>query len=296
MNQVHVLRMDRARLPLNALRAFEAAARHLSITRAARELCVTQGAVSHQVALLEELIGAPLFRRLPRGLALSDEGLALLPTVAGAFDAIGARLDGLTGGVEVLTLGVVGTFAGGWLLDRLEGFTAAHPHIDLRLMTNNNRVDLAGEGLDLAIRFGDGAWHGTQAEPVMAAPLTALCAPSVAARLHDPRDLAGEVLLRSYRSDEWPLFLEACAMPCPPLRGPVFDSSSLMVASAMAGRGVALVPAAMFVQDLATGRLVAPFAVEVDLGSYWLTHLRTRPRTRAMRQFADWLMTRVAEG
>jgi LysR family transcriptional regulator of beta-lactamase len=283
--------MDRARLPLNALRAFEAAARHLSITRAAQELCVTQGAVSHQVALLEELVGAPLFRRLPRGLALSDEGLALLPTVSGAFDAIGVRLDGLSGGVQqVLTLGVVGTFAGGWLLDRLEEFIRAHPHIDLRLMTNNNRVDLAGEGLDLAIRFGDGAWHGTHAESIMAAPLTPLCSPAIAIRLGDPGDLPGQMLLRSYRSEEWPRWLAQCGLACPPLRGPVFDSSALMVASAMAGRGVALAPAAMFTQDLAAGRLVRPFAQEVDLGRYWLTRLHTRVPTAAMESFRVWLM------
>lgn len=286
--------MDRSRLPLHALRAFEAAARHLSITRAAQELCVTQGAVSHQVAQLEALIGAPLFRRLPRGLALSDEGLALLPTLSHAFDAMGARLAGLAGGVqEVLTLGVVGTFAGGWLLDRLDGFTLAHPHIDLRVMTNNNRVDLAGEGLDLAIRFGDGAWHGTHAEPIMTAPLTALCAPAVAARLSDPRDLAGEMLLRSYRSEEWPRWLAACGLTCPPLRGPVFDSSALMVASAMAGRGVALAPAAMFAQDLAAGRLMRPFAMEIDMGRYWLTRLHTRAPTPAMAQFRDWLVSAV---
>jgi LysR family transcriptional regulator, regulator of gene expression of beta-lactamase len=290
--------MDRARLPLHALRAFEAAARHLSITRAAQELCVTQGAVSHQVAQLEAMIGAPLFRRLPRGLALSDEGLALLPAVSGAFDAIGARLDGVagsltTGAQEVLTLGVVGTFAGGWLLDRLADFTRRHPHIDLRVMTNNNRVDLAGEGLDLAIRFGDGAWHGTHAQAIMAAPLTPLCAPGVAARLADPRDLAGELLLRSYRSEEWPRWLDQCGLPCPPLRGPVFDSSALMVASAMAGRGVALAPAAMFAHDLAAGRLVRPFAAQVDLGRYWLTRLHTRAASPAMSQFADWLMART---
>jgi len=295
INWVHGRGMDRARLPLNALRAFEAAARHLSITRAAQELCVTQGAVSHQVAVLEDMLGAPLFRRLPRGLALSDEGLALLPTVSAAFEAIGARLDGLSGVVqEVLTLGVVGTFAGGWLLDRLEDFTAGHPHIDLRLLTNNNRVDLAGEGLDLAIRFGDGAWHGTHAEPVMAAPLTPLCSPAIGARLHEPRDILGETLLRSYRADEWPRWLAGCGLTCPPLRGPVFDSSGLMVASAMAGRGVALAPAALFAQDLAAGRLVRPFAMEVDLGRYWLTRLHTRAPTPAMRSFRDWLLARAA--
>ena len=119
-------RMDRAHLPLNALRAFEAAARHLNFTRAGLELCVSQGAVSHQVALLEERLGVPLFRRLPRGLALTDEGHALVPVVADAFDRIGVTLDRYADGRlrEVLTLGVVGTFAAGWLLRRLERFAA----------------------------------------------------------------------------------------------------------------------------------------------------------------------------
>ncbi|WP_206241831.1 LysR family transcriptional regulator [Novosphingobium terrae] len=288
--------MDRSRLPLNALRAFEAAARHLSFTRAARELCVTQGAVSHQVALLERMVGAPLFRRLPRGLALSDEGLALLPSVGTAFDIIGARLDGLAGGgvEEVLTLGVVGTFASGWLLDRLDDFTTTHRHIDLRLLTNNNRVDLAGEGLDLAIRFGDGAWHGTHAERIMPAPLTPLCDPITAARLHSPEDLLRESLLRSYRADEWPRWLGACGLACPPLRGVIFDASVLSVTAAMEGRGVALAPAAMFARELASGRLVRPFAQEVDLGAYWLTRLHTRAESRSMRQWRDWLMGQAA--
>src|SRR3954463_10868517 len=113
MSFIHASRMDRAQLPLNALRAFEAAARHLNFTRAAIELCVSQGAVSHQVAALEERLGTPLFRRLPRGLALTDEGQALVPTVADAFDRIGATLDLYADGRlrEVLNVGVVGTFA-----------------------------------------------------------------------------------------------------------------------------------------------------------------------------------------
>ena len=148
--------MDRAQLPLNALRAFEASARHLNFTRAALELCVSQGAVSQQVAALEARLGVALFRRLPRGLMLTDEGRALLPVMADALDRIGATLDRIEGGRprEALTLGVVGSFADGWLLDRLPDFERACPHVDLRILLNNNRVDLAGEGLDLAIRFG----------------------------------------------------------------------------------------------------------------------------------------------
>ncbi|MBU3079333.1 LysR family transcriptional regulator [Sphingomonas quercus] len=288
--------MDRPHLPLNALRAFEAAARHLNFTRAGVELCVSQGAVSHQVAQLERRLGVPLFRRLPRGLALTDEGLALVPVLADAFDRVAATLDRYAEGRyrEVLTLGVVGTFAAGWLLERLPDFARVHPQVDLRVMTNNNRVDLAGEGLDLSIRFGDGAWQGTHAEPVLPAPLTPLCAPAVAARLADPADLARVTLLRSYRADEWPRWFAAAGAHCPPLRGPVFDSSMPMAVAAATGLGVALAPATMFARELAADRLVRPFAIEVATGRYWLTRLMSRPDNAAMAAFRAWLSETVA--
>lgn len=287
--------MDRAHLPLNALRAFEAAARHLNFTRAGLELCVSQGAISHQVAVLERRLGVPLFRRLPRGLALTDEGKALVPVVAESFDRIGVTLDRYADGRlrDVLTVGVVGTFAAGWLMRRLGHFAAACPHIDLRVMTNNNRVDLAGEGLDLAIRFGDGAWHGTHAEPILRAPLSPMCTPTVAARLHSPQALAGETLLRSYRADDWPRWFDAAGVTPPSLRGPVFDSSIVMVAMAEAGLGVALAPPAMFLDHLLAERLVQPFAIEIDTGGYWLTRLMSRQETPAMRAFGAWIAERV---
>lgn len=283
--------MDRAQLPLNALRAFEAAARHLNFTRAATELCVSQGAISHQVAALEQRLGTPLFRRLPRGLALTDEGHALVPVLADSFDRIGATLDRYADGRvrEVLTVGVVGTFAAGWLLKRLRDFGRACPQIDLRLMTNNNRVDLAGEGLDLAIRFGDGAWHGIHAAQILPAPLGVLCAPALAARLETPAALARETLLRSYRADEWPRWFDAAGVAPPPLHGPVFDSSTLMVAAAQAGLGVALAPPSMFADEITAGRLLQPFAVQIDTGGYWLTRLMSRRDTPAMAAFRAWI-------
>ncbi|MEQ6332786.1 LysR family transcriptional regulator [Sphingobium sp. MK2] len=284
--------MDRAQLPLNALRAFEAAARHLNFTRAAIELCVSQGAVSHQVAQLERRLGTRLFHRLPRGLALTDEGQALVPVLADAFDRVGATLDQYADGRfrETLKVGVVGTFAIGWLLPRLDTFARAHPSIDLRISTNNNRVDLAGEALDFAIRFGDGAWHGTHAEPLLAAPMAPVCAPVIAARLKSPADLVHEQLLRSYRPDEWALWFDAAAVPVPVFRGPIFDSSALMASAATAGLGVALVPLAMFTQALASEHLVQPFKITIDAGRYWLTRLISRPESDAMRRFRDWLM------
>lgn len=283
--------MDRTQLPLNALRAFEAAARHLSFTRAGLELCVSQGAVSHQVKALEDRLGTPLFRRLPRGLALTDEGLALIPVVQDTFDRLGATLDRFSDGRyrEVLTLGVVGTFATGWLLDRLADFYRSHPDIDLRILTNNNRVDLAGEGLDLAIRFGDGAWHGVDAEAILDAPLTALCAPSIAARLKHPRDLCTESLLRSYRRDEWLAWFEAAGVPCPAVHGPMFDSSITTAAAAIAGHGVALLPLPMFAAQLSEERLIRPFPISIETGRYWLTRLQSRPDNPAMARFRSWL-------
>ncbi len=283
--------MIRPYLPLNGLRAFEAAARHASVTKAAIELNVTPAALGHQVKALEERLGTPLFHRLPRGLALTDEGQALLPVLKESFDRMAAALvrfdDGR--GRELLSVGAVGSFALSWLLPRLAAFEALHPGVDLRLSTNNNRVDIAEEGLDFAIRFGDGAWHGTEAALLFPAPLTALCGTGTAARLKEPADLAGETLLRSYRSDEWPLWFEAAGTEAPPLTGPVFDSAALMVEAALAGHGVALAPAILF-----GDRAARPFATEVDLGGYWLTRLKSKRPTAAMAAFEAWLTAEAA--
>ncbi|UIN20188.1 LysR family transcriptional regulator [Herbaspirillum frisingense] len=283
-------------LPLNALRAFEMSARHLSFTRAAEQLSVTQTAVSMQVKNLEQRLGVALFRRLPRGLALTDEGQALLPVVAQSFGRIADVLGQFEHGRrrEVLTVGVVGTFAVGWLMPRLREFQQNHPFVDLRLLTNNNRVDLAGEGLDYAIRFGDGAWHGTEAERLFEAPLAPMCAPALAAQLRSPADLASQTLLRSYRSDEWNQWFAAAGAPCPPLRGFVFDSSLALAEAAAQQAGVALLPVLMFERELRQGRLVCPFETGIVTGAYWLTRLKSRPQGTAMTAFRDWLQGHAA--
>lgn len=288
-------------LPLNALRAFDVSARHLNFTRAAEELHLSPTAVSQHVRNLEQRLGVPLFRRVPRGLALTDEGLALLPVLAESFARIATALDGFGRGRgtrprEVLSVGAVGTFAVGWLLPNLREFQLAHPLIDLRIFTNNNRVDLAGEGLDYALRFGDGLWHGTEALPLMRAPLAPLCAPAIAQRLRAPRDLGREALLRSYRADEWTGWFAAAGVSPPIVRGVVFDSSLAMAEAAAQGAGVALLPSAMFARDLRSGRLVRPFALELDAGGYWLTRLKSRRASAAMRAFRDWLVAQCVRG
>jgi LysR family transcriptional regulator of beta-lactamase len=282
----------RTHLPLNALRAFEAAARHLSFTRAAQELNVTQAAVSQQVRALEERLGTPLFKRLPRGLGVTDEGRALLPVLSDSFGRIEAVLKQFEGGHfhEVLTVGVVGTFAVGWLMPRMKAFRQTHPFVELRLLTHNNLVDPASEGLDFAIRFGAGAWPATHSALLLDAPLAVLCAPDIARPLRAPADLANEVLLRSYRADDWASWFDAAQLDVRTLNGPVFDSSRLMVEAAIQGAGVALAPSRMFVRELQAGSLVRPFDIEVQTGSYWLTWLRSRRPSPGMRLFRDWII------
>ncbi|NSY70465.1 LysR family transcriptional regulator [Agrobacterium tumefaciens] len=289
--------MVRQFLPLNGLRAFEASARHLSFTRAAIELCVTQAAVSQQVKGLEKRLGVSLFQRLPRGLKITAEGEALLPTVTSSFDQMAITLDRIEAGQvrELLFLGVVGTFAVGWLLPRLREFQKRHPFIDVRVSTNNNRVDMAAEGLDFAIRFGQGSWHGTDAFRLFEAPLSPLCTPKLAETLKSPADLADATLLRSYRSDEWATWFAAAGVtPVAQVNaGIVFDTSLGMMEAALQGLGVGLAPPSMFSRHLASGAIVQPFPVTISLGSYWLTRLQSKPPTPAMQAFSDWMFTNI---
>lgn len=289
--------MTRPYLPLNALRAFEAAARHLSFTHAADELNVTQAAVSHQVKLLEERLGVALFKRLPRGLMITAEGEALLPVMRESFDRMADMLERLEGGRvrDILHVGAVGTFAVGWLLPRLAHFQARHPLIEVRISTHNNRVDMASEGLDYAIRFGDGAWHGLEAQRLFDAPLSPLCVPRLAETLKAPSDLFRHTLLRSYRESEWSHWFAAAGISRPPARpcGITFDSSLAMMEAAVQGAGVALAPPRMFARLLGSGQVVQPFDIHAALGSYWLTRLKSRKLSAAMATFANWLFEEV---
>lgn len=285
----------RYRLPLNALRAFEASARHLSFTRAGLELNVTQAAVSQQVRLLEDQLGLVLFTRLPRGLALTDEGLALLPVLSRSFDQIESLLQQFEDGHyhEVLSISVVGTFAVGWLLPRLSVFSELYPYIDLRIMTHNNVVNLAAEGVDFAIRFGEGMWPLADNTSLFPAAHTVLCSEKVANRLINPIDLKEQYLMRSYRKDEWEKWQIAAKLDPWRVKGPVFDSSRLMVEAALLTDGVALAPSCMFERELSAGILVQPFDISVTLGGYWLSRLKSRPMTPAMTIFHHWILTEV---
>jgi LysR family transcriptional regulator of beta-lactamase len=291
--------MTRSYIPLNALRAFEAAARHLSFTNAAIELNVSHSAISQQVKALEQQLHCQLFVRVSRGLTLTTEGENLLPVLNDSFDRIAGMLDRFSKNLarEKLKIGVVGTFATGFLLPRLEAFQREFPHIDLHLSTHNNRVDPAAEGLDYTIRYGGGAWHGTEAEFLCDAPLSPLCSPELANEMRHPADVLRFTLLRSYRRDEWANWLQAAGEqpPSPTHRVMVFDSSVTMLEAAQAGVGIAIAPVEMFTHLLNSGRIVKPFTAQINLGGYWLTRLQSRPETPAMADFTRWILEQTGK-
>uniref|UniRef100_UPI002A801A25 LysR family transcriptional regulator n=1 Tax=Enterobacter sp. 148H3 TaxID=3077756 RepID=UPI002A801A25 len=284
----------RARLPLNALRAFEASARYLNFTKAGLELHVSQAAVSQQVRTLEQMLGVALFTRVPRGLQLTDEGLHLLPSITEALQMMNSALDRFHEGKikEVLTIAVVGTFAIGWLLPRVTDFLNENPWIDIRILTHNNVVNLAAEGIDASIRFGSGGWINTENILLFQAPHTILCSPRTSKKLSIPADLKNICLVRSYRKDEWNNWFKAAGIAPWPVNGPVFDSTRHMIDAVKLGDYAALVPYHMFQRELNERSVVKPFEIYATLGGYWLSLQKSRNNhnSDALNLFKQWII------
>jgi LysR family glycine cleavage system transcriptional activator len=283
--------------PLNALRAFESAARHLSFTRAADELHVTQAAISHQVKALEERLGVKLFRRLPRRLLLTDEGQALLPDLHDAFNRLALAVERISArsAAGTLTVSSMTTILMTWLVPRLPRFQEAHPEIDVRLMTTQRLVDFAREDVDVAIRFGTGRWAGVKVERMFGEVLTPLCGKRFIDELKSPADLHDLPLIRSTEEDEWPIWFAAAGVAAIEVtRGPIFDSTKIAVQAAIDGLGIAMGPPTLFADDIAAGRLFQPFPLAVETGkSYWFAvpeNSADRPKVKAFR---DWIFSEV---
>jgi LysR family glycine cleavage system transcriptional activator len=287
--------------PLAALRAFEAAARHLSFTRAADELHVTQTAISHQIRGLEERLGVRLFRRLPRGLVLTDEAQRYLPAVRDAFarleTATAELLAGRAGGA--LTASVLPSFAAKWLVPRLGRFRAANPEIDLRISTSQHLVDFAREDVDVGIRMGRGEYPGLRVDRLFGETLVPVCSPALLGGAHplrQPEDLRHHVLLHDDDATGWRLWLELAGVDgLDAGRGLTFTDSAMVVQAAAEGQGVALARTALAAWDLAAGRLVRPFDVSMphDLAYYLVCPEASaeRPRIVAVR---EWLLAEAA--
>jgi LysR family glycine cleavage system transcriptional activator len=290
--------MARPLPPLNALRAFEAAARHLSFTRAADELHVTQAAISHQIKGLEERLGLKLFRRLPRRLILTEEGQILLPELRDAFNRISAAVERITarGAGGTLTVSSMTTIVMGWLVPRLPRFQAAHPEIEVRLVTSQRLVDFTREDIDVAIRFGHGKWPGLKAERMFGERLTPLCGKAFIDQIRTPEDLRNLPLIRSDEEDEWQIWFAAAGVDgIGPIRGPVFDSTRIAAQAAIDGLGIVMAPPALFLDDLAEGRLHQPFPLQVKTDkSYWLVAPEPWAERPKIKAFRNWIFTEMA--
>lgn len=287
---------------LNALRAFVAAGRSLSFTQAAQELNVTQAAVSHQIKTLEAQLGLRLFRRVHRGLRLTEAGQAYLPEVSQAFERLANATDRLMvkDATGVLNVSVLPSFAAKWLVPRLMRFQALHPEIDVRVSANNEPVDFDQEDIDLAIRFGRGVYPGLIGVPLLEERVFPVCSPALASRsggLHRPEDLRNHTLLHDDMTVSWAEWLMTAGVSdIDPARGPFFSDSSMLINAAVEGLGVALGRSALAAGDLRAGRLVKPFEISLPTEfGYFIVYPERRAERPKIVAFRDWLLDEAAE-
>jgi LysR family glycine cleavage system transcriptional activator len=289
--------------PLNALRAFEAAARHSSFRCAADELCVTQAAISQQIRLLEERLHVKLFVRAGRGVVLTSAGRAYLGPIQAAFGNIASATEsiGQLAASEVLTLSVPPTFGIRWLMPRLSALHEIHAWIDVRLFVSISPVGILPPDADAAIWHGTGKWTGVSAERLFDDDrLIPVCSPRMlqgANRLKRPGDLRNFTLLHASREmDDWSVWLRAAGVDNVDCRsGPVFDSTSGAVQAAAQGHGIAIGHAPFVWDDIRAGHLVAPFAIEgLSSSTYYLVQHSTRKPRRAISTFCEWILREAA--
>lgn len=295
--------MSRRLPPLNALRAFEAAGRHLSFTKAALELNVTPAAVSHQIKALEEITGVPLFKRLTRALSLSGRGRAALPALSDGFDLLAEAAARLTGDdeIDVLTVTTAPAFAAKWLVPRLDEFQQLNPDVKIRIDATMTLVDLRRDGVDVAIRYGGGDYPGHHAERLFEEEVFPVCSPALMAGPHplnNPEDLAHHTLLHSSYAaadpayPEWRMWLKSAGTGDVDWRkGPEFSLENMAVQAALAGHGVALVNTSLVSDDLASGALVRPFelGIHTDFAYYLVIPVESVDQP-AVSAFRKWLL------
>jgi LysR family glycine cleavage system transcriptional activator len=290
---------------LNGLRAFEAAARHLSFTKAAAELNVTQTAISHTIKRLEDQLGIRLFERRNRALLLTREAQTYLPAIRAAFEDLRQATARLQRRERegVLTVSTTASLAAKWLVSRVTGFQDAHPGAEVRITTSANLVDFRREDVDMAVRYGHGAWPGLRADWLMAEDIFPVCSPALREGenpLRTPDDLARHTLLHTTASrEDWQLWLTAAGLPVSLARrrGLNFDQSFMAIQAAVEGLGVALGRSPLVERDIAEGRLVVPFDVKLpaDAGYYVVAPLETAA-TPKITLFRDWLLGSVTPG
>lgn len=299
--------MSRDLPPLNSLRAFEAAGRHLSLTKAAQELHVSTPAVSHQVRALEDYLGVKLFRRVGNSLLLTDAGQACLPGLSEGFTTLEQAIERLKqhDALGPLQVSVAPAFATKWLVPRLEQFDAAHPDIDLRISASLEVVDLDRGGFDAAIRLGRGDYPGFEVQELFAETVTPMCSPRLlegAKPLRSPNGLRNYTLLHDdslsfdKAAPNWRTWLKAAgAEGVDVRRGPRFSHPDHAMQAAMDEAGVVLGWQNLAANDLAAGRLVMPFDLELpmQLGFYLVSSVVSASRPKVVA-FRNWLLDEMA--
>ncbi|TFL10216.1 transcriptional regulator GcvA [Pusillimonas caeni] len=293
--------MTRRLAPLNAMRAFESAGRHLSFSRAADELHVTQSAISRQVRLLEDQLGVSLFERKPRSISLTPKGKQYLDDITDAF----ALLEDATNRVrerqnaDILKLQVFSTFALRWLIPRLGNFAEEHPEIEVQLMTlsPSKPVNFEHEFTDACIRTGFGDWPGMRSDRLISNKLIAVCSKDVAKTLSSPDDLAKVTLLHSYaRPDDWRKWLSPLgASSVDPSRGLKFENSSLAYQAAIEGIGVAIAQAGLVQKELQNGDLVIPFPYVMPAEKTYFLISPNRQEPQRIAVFREWILRKCRE-
>jgi len=290
-------------LPLNALRSFDAAARHSSFALAAEELHVTPAAISVQVRRLEEWVGAPLFLRGHRSVTLSTTGEALAPRLTALF----VEMERLLGQVAMvhegsLQISAMPTFASKWVAPRVAGFRALYPHIQVRVMGADRRVDLERDGIDIALRYGNGDYPDLHCELIARATATPVCTPELAAHVaYDPRRIETASLLHDESAlvapglptwSAW--FAEAGAPRDIGGEGMLFSNSHMALSAAVAGQGFALGLTPLIDDDIAAGRLVRPFPIEIESSfGFWFVCARERVTEPKIAAFRDWVFAEI---
>ena len=294
--------MARTLPPLNALRAFEAAARHLSFTKAAAELNVTPAAVSHQVKTLEDWLELPLFHRQTRALQLTDTGLAALPSLEQGFDKLAESVERMRthSKGKALTLSVSPSFGSMWLMPRLEQFRKRHPDIDIRIDGTDSLADLARDNVDVAVRYGPGGYKGVKTDCLFKQVNTPVCSPALVSGKHPlvkPDDLRHHSLLHVEWRDadaSWQNWLQAAGLQdIDPTLGSRFTMEHMAVQAAIDGQGVALIGDILIADDIAAGRLVRPFNQSPGTplnNSYHLLIAQNSTSRPEVTAFRNWLL------
>ncbi|WP_226622754.1 transcriptional regulator GcvA [Brucella anthropi] len=284
--------------PLNALKAFEAAARHLSVKLAAEELCVTPGAVSQMLKVLEESLGVRLFDRVTRGIYLTDAGRDYLPSIRNAFRQIADASERITNQSEtgLLTIGITPFFASAWLIPRLASFREAQPDIDLKIITSNALVDFSRSDVDIAIRHGMGRYPGLRSDRVVTVEVIAVATADLVKELgipDQPSDLVRWPQVHDAERQGWSLWFEAHNVSERTIaRGPSFDDSGLLLKAVLAGQGAGLLPAALVEDELTSGQLIQLLpSTSMEEFAYYLVCPDNKQQVPKITAFRDWILS-----